>query len=139
MADDILALLKSLLALIEEESALLAIGKRHDIASIARSKARLAGALEAAVVERQRTMPDWQAALDPDARDALGDAMVRLAEAARANAAALQRQIDLSDEILAAIAQDAARRRGGGSIAYGGCGSVAMRAMQTPIALNASF
>lgn len=140
MANDLLDLLRSLLSLVDEESALLGQpGGYRLIGELATAKGRVVAQLEASLAQRARAMPGWLDQLDPADRAALADASATLMDAARANGAVLARQIALSDELLAAIAHEAQRRTGATATAYGAGGALWSNEQAAPIAINTSL
>jgi hypothetical protein len=140
MHNDLLDLVQSLLSLIEEESTLLGQpGGYRRIGELATAKGRVVAQLEARLAQYAREVPEWQDRLDPEDRAALATASEALMDAARANAAVLARQISLSDELLAAIAQEAQRKTGATATAYGAGGLLWSTEQAAPIAINASL
>ena len=140
MPADLLDLVQSLTLLIGEESELLAQpGGYRRIGELATAKGRVVAQLETRLAQYAREVPGWQDRLDPADRSALATASETLMEAARANAAVLERQIALSDELLAAIAQEAQRKTGATATAYGAGGLLWSTEQAAPIAINASL
>ena len=140
MPAELLDLVQSLTLLIGEESDLLARpGGYRRIGELATAKGRVVAALETRLARNDRETPGWQATLDPDTRTALATASEALMQAARANAVVLERQIALSDELLAAIAQEAQRRTGATATAYGAGGLLWNTEQAAPIAINTSL
>ncbi|MET3827814.1 flagellar biosynthesis/type III secretory pathway chaperone [Sphingomonas sp. PvP055] len=140
MPNDLLDCVQSLLLLIEEESALLGQpGGYRRIGELATAKARVVAQLETRLAQSERETPGWQDRLDPEDRVALATASETLMDAARANAAVLARQIALSDELLAVIAQEAQRKTGATATAYGAGGVLWSTEQAAPIAINASL
>lgn len=139
METELLDLFRSLASISEEETLLLAHGRRGEIAGLVQAKTRLVGAVDHEVARLDRTNPGWRDALDPDVCAELTELAARLRDICAANGAALKRQIDLSDEMMAEIAADARRRRGTGSGAYGATGGMAFAGTAVPISVNASF
>jgi flagellar biosynthesis/type III secretory pathway chaperone len=139
METELLDLFHSLASISEEETLLLTHGRRGEITGLVQAKTRLVGAVDTEVARLDRTSPAWRDALDPDTRAELAEITGRLRNICAANGAALKRQIDLSDEMMAEIAADARRRHGSGSSAYGASGAMAGAGMAVPISVNASF
>lgn len=139
METELLDLFRSLASISEEETMLLAQGRRGEIAGLVQAKTRLVGAVDNEIARLDRTNPNWREMLDPDVRAELTELAVQLRDICAANGAALKRQIDLSDEMMAEIAADARRRRGTGSGAYGASGGLAFSGTAVPISVNASF
>lgn len=139
METELLDLFRSLASISEEETVLLAQGRRGEIAGLVQAKSRLVGAVDHEVARLDRTSPNWRDALNPEVRAELAELAARLRDICAANGAALKRQIDLSNEMMAEIAADARRRRGSGSGAYGASGGLAFAGTTVPISVNASF
>lgn len=139
MQTDLVDLFRSLASISEEETFLLRQGRRGEIAGLVQAKTRLVGAVDGEVARLDRVSPDWRDALDGDTRDELTELAGRLRTICAENGAALKRQIDLSDEMMAEIAADARRRHGSGSAAYGATGLIAGAGSTVPISLNASL
>lgn len=139
METDLIDLFGSLASISEEETLLLTHGRRGAITELVQAKARLAGAVDTEVARLDRTSPGWRDALAPETRAQLVELAGRLRDICAANGAALKRQIDLSDEMMAEIAADARRRHGSGSAAYGASGAMAGAGVAVPISVNASF
>ncbi|MBA4761548.1 flagellar biosynthesis protein FlgN [Sphingomonas sp.] len=139
METELLDLFRSLASISDEETMLLAQGRRGEIAGLVQAKIRLVGAVDHEVARLDRTNAGWRDALDPAVRAELAELAARLRDICAANGAALKRQIDLSDEMMAEIAADARRRRGSGSGAYGASGGMAFAGTAVPISVNASF
>lgn len=132
MTDDRLDIAGSLIAVIEEESALLQAGAwPPEIAALADAKARLIGALEAELAAEQRRDSEPSAA-DPK----LCETLERLQRVAANNAEILARQIDLSQELLRDITAEAQRLSGTSRQTYRRSGQVARRDSTTPLAIN---
>ncbi|WP_404367719.1 flagellar biosynthesis protein FlgN [Sphingomonas sp. MMS24-J45] len=140
MATDFIDTIVSLTAIMEEETArLLAPGRHSDFAEMAAAKIKLVATLDTIIAARERSGADWMAAFDEETRDAAQAAILRLGEAARDNAAVLERQIDLSTEMMDAVANEARRLSGSRSAIYGASGIVTRSEGATPISVNASL
>lgn len=140
MPADLLDLVQSLTQLIGEETALLGQpGGYRRIGALATAKARVVALIETRLAQLARETPDWVETLEPAVRAGLAEASETLMHAARANGAVLARQIALSDELLAAIAQEAQRRTGATATAYGAGGLLWSTEQAAPIAINTSL
>ncbi|MFM9977332.1 MAG: flagellar biosynthesis protein FlgN [Sphingomonadaceae bacterium] len=140
MASDFIDIVTSLATIMEEETArLLAPGQHGDFAEMAAAKIKLAAALELKTAEHARTQDAWLDSLDADARDELAAAIRNLETAAAANARVLERQIDLSIEMMATVATEARRLSGMRSAIYGASGVLSRTELATPISVNASL
>lgn len=140
MIADMLDTARSLTAIMEAESAELNQHGRHaDHAEIATAKARLVGQLEAGIASLTREMPDWAATLDDEDGAALRDAIGQLRDAAAANAAILDRQLNFSNDMMAVIAAEAKRIAGSRSISYQATGGLIESDGSRPISVNTSL
>ena len=139
METDLLDLFRSLTSISAEETLLLQHGRRGEIAELVAAKTRLVGAVDSEVARLDRTNPAWRDALPADMRAELAELAEQLRDICANNGAALKRQIDLSNEMMAEIAADARRRRGSGSAAYGSSGAMTGAGAAVPISVNASF
>jgi len=128
----------SLTALMEEESEKLA-RKAYvpEIGEIAAAKLRLTGRIEADFARLKRESPDWAEKLDEEERAQLSDASRNLRDASAVNQQILSRQIELSVEMMGAIAAEAQRLSGTRSTTYGACGGLGGMDAPAPISINA--
>ena len=94
------------------------------------------GVGEAEVARRDREQPDWRETLAGAERAALAEASAALRDVADANAAALQRQIELSVDMMDAIAAEAQRLAGTRSETYSAGGRLARAEAAAPISVN---
>lgn len=139
MTEQMLDTIRSITALMEEESArLTAPGRYLELAETAEAKVRLTARLGEMITRRRREQPDWPAA-DPDRHEELRAAIARLRDVASENAAILKRQIDLSNEMMAAVAAEARRKSGKRGGTYGACGIVSDIDYSAPIAVSTSL
>jgi flagellar biosynthesis/type III secretory pathway chaperone len=128
----------SLTALMEEESEKLARSPYlPELAEIAAAKLRLTGLIEAGFARLRRESPDWSTALDEETRAQLADASRNLRDASAINQQVLSRQIELSVEMMGAIAAEAQRLTGTRSTTYGACGGLGGMDAPAPISVNA--
>ena len=128
----------SLTTLMEEESEALAMRGRHpDLGEIAAAKARLVGMLEARDAQLARENPLWLQELPDEVREHLTEAYRAMRDASIVNADVLARQIDLSSDMIAAVAAEVQRVSGGYSTTYGAHGGLWQVEQATPISLNA--
>lgn len=139
MTEILIDAMVSLAALMEEESEKLSRSPYlPELGEIAGAKLRLAGRLEAEVARMKREHPDdWLDGVDEETRDQLAEASRNLRDASAANAKILSRQIDLSADMMAAIAAEAQRLTGCRSTTYGACGGIAGMDAPAPISINA--
>ena len=137
MTGELLDLMRSLVILMEEETTRLANGVRTaDMAETAQAKVRIVGALETANARLTRENPNWMQDLSDEEREPLREAVAALREASGANAAILKRQIELSNEMMAAVTHEARRLAGTRSTTYGAAGNVQRVAGAAPISIN---
>lgn len=129
----------SLTHLMEEESERLAREPFFpELPEIAAAKLRLTGRIEAEVARMKREAPDdWAERLEPDTREELADASRCLRDASTVNQQILKRQIELSSDMMGAIAAEAQRLTGSRSTTYAACGGLLGTDMPAPISLNA--
>ena len=140
MVSELVDLVRSLSALMREETQLLLSGARFGgIHEIAGAKARLVGSLEAKSVELGRVDAKWLDALEESARDELLGALKELKDASVPNAEALSRQIDLSVEMLAAVTAEAKRLTGSRHAVYGAGGGLSRINLPVPISHNSHY
>jgi flagellar biosynthesis/type III secretory pathway chaperone len=110
-----------------------------DLAELAAAKLRLVGILETIVARIEREQPDWAEAMDAPTRERLFEMLFVLGEASAANAAILERQIDLSVEMIGAIAHEAKRLAGRSTTTYGAAGDISSFDPSMPIAVNSEY
>ncbi len=128
----------SLTALMEEESEKIA-RKAYvpELGEIAAAKLRLTGRIEADFARLKRESADWAEKLDEETRQQLSDASRDLRDASAVNQQILSRQIELSVEMMGAIAAEAQRLTGTRSTTYGACGGLGGMDAPAPISVNA--
>jgi flagellar biosynthesis/type III secretory pathway chaperone len=127
----------SLISLMEEESdRLVCRGPHPDLPEIAEAKVRLVALLEAQTAQLDRERPNWKRELDPEEHARLADVLVHLGDASAVNAKILSRQIELSTEMMAAVAAEAQRLMGTTNATYGAHGGLFQMDQATPISLN---
>ncbi|QAY76634.1 flagellar biosynthesis protein FlgN [Sphingosinicella sp. BN140058] len=140
MVSELVDLVKSLAALMREETELLRSGARSaGIHEIAGAKARLVGALEARTTELDRSDANWLEALEEEPKAELIEALGELKDASGPNAEALSRQIDLTTEMMAAVTAEAKRIIGTRHSVYGARGNLSRLELPTPISHNSHY
>lgn len=140
MASEFIDTIVSLTMIMEEETArLLSPGRHRDFAEMATAKMKLVATLDTIIATQERTRPNWMTTIDDETRETLNGAIRDLGEAASANARVLERQIDLSTEMMGAVADEARRLSGSRSAIYGASGIVSHTEGATPISVNASL
>ncbi|MBB6124320.1 flagellar protein FlgN [Sphingobium subterraneum] len=134
---EVMDTLYALIRVIEEESERLAVsGPVADIAELALAKARLAGRLDEIGARQARENPRWIEALPEGERGALMQAIEELNRAAVVNSDVLERQIDLSSELLGAVGKELERLTGRRARTYGRRGKVRQAHAQIPLSIN---
>ena len=129
-----------LIRLMEEESELLALsGPRGNIEAIAQAKIRLANRMEAQSAALSRASPGWIEALEGDDRRALAETSEDLHRAATVNSAVLERQLELSAEMLSAVGKELERVTGRCGATYSRRGDVRCRRSSPPLSVNGKF
>lgn len=129
-----------LIRLMEEESELLALsGPRGNNEAIAQAKIRLANRMEAQCAALYRLDPGWMEALEGDDRRAFAETSEDLHRAATVNSAILERQIDLSAEMLSAVGRELERVTGRGGATYSRRGAVRRMKSSPPLSINGKF
>ncbi|EZP80173.1 MULTISPECIES: flagellar biosynthesis protein FlgN [Novosphingobium] len=136
----IVGVMTSLSSVMREETRALESGIRAlDLAELASAKARLVGTLEEHLARVTRQEPGWTAQLDAPLRESFTEALGELRAASMVNAALLERHIELSADLMGAIASEAKRLTGNRAYAYGARGTLARADLTTPISLNGEF
>lgn len=139
MIDSLIQTMRSLVAVMDEETVLLRNGRRDAVGELAAAKLKLTAQLEKDVAERDRERRDWREQLDASSNEMLAEATDALQRSAAENASLLQRQIDLSRELLDAIAAEAKRLGGTQSETYAAGGALKRVDQPAPISINASL
>ena len=140
MVAELIDIIQSLTALLEEETDLLTSpGRRPDLPELVTAKARLTGMLEARVTRLAREHPDWAETMDGEARRRFAASAQVLCDAATTNGRVLQRQIELSAELMTAVASEVQRLAGARSATYSPRGRLLEAERTAPISINASF
>lgn len=140
MASELIDTIRSLVALMREETEILRGGGRTAaVEEIAAAKLRLTASLETQIAQAERERPDWRSRLADEDQAALREATDALRQVAADNAEVLERQISLSREILDAIAAEAKRLSGSRSQTYCARGEVFRVDAPTPISVNTSL
>lgn len=140
MPNEMIDIMTSLTAIMEEETLRLRGQERAlDLAQLAGAKARLVGRLEEMLARRNRHQPEWAEQMDEETRDRLTQCLADLRTASATNANILERQIDLSMEMMTAIANEARRLAGNRAYTYGAQGDLAKMELATPISFNSEY
>lgn len=137
MPSAMIDLMVSLSAIMHEETALLQTRQRSPaLPELASAKVRLVAQLEESLARRNRLEPNWVETLDTEERSELDSCLDTLRIASSENAAILERHIELSQEMLSAIANEARRLAGNRTFTYGAAGDIARSELPTPISFN---
>jgi flagellar biosynthesis/type III secretory pathway chaperone len=140
MIENLIDVISSLTLIMQEETArLTARDHGRDLAELAAAKLRLVGVLESDLARLERAQPDWADTLEDPVRERLFATLYALCEASGANAAVLERQIDLSVELIGAIAVEAKRLAGRTTTTYGARGDIALFDPAMPISINSEY
>lgn len=140
MIDELIDTVRSLNALMREETEiLLSAGPRRDVEEIAAAKLRLTATLETQMVALGREDEAWRDALAPEPRAALAEALEEMQSVSAENAQVLLRQIELSRDMMDAIADEAKRLSGTRSQTYRASGGLFQLDQTTPISVNTSL
>lgn len=141
--DDLIETLYALVRLMEEESErLAATGPEPGLAELAQAKIRLTDRLDllcARLTEESGPGTDWMATLEDEERARLAEASAALREAATVNSAVLERQIDLSAELLREVGREMERLTGRRSTTYGRHGGLHSRDSRAPLSINRKY
>jgi flagellar biosynthesis/type III secretory pathway chaperone len=140
MIERLADVLHSLLTLMDEEIEHLQQNPfGAGLPELAATKVRLVGQLEQITAVYGRSTVDWNRSLDEEQRLRLEALLARLETTSAANAAALERQIDLSMEMIGAITTEAKRIAGRATSTYGAQGNLSRFDPTMPIAVNSSY
>lgn len=140
MPHEMIDIMTSLAIIMNEETERLSGMQRAlDLGELAVAKARLVGKLEELLARRNREQPQWTEALDEETRTKLTECLADLRSASTANAGVLERQIELSMEMMAAIANEAQRLAGNRAFTYGEHGALSKTDIAMPISFNSEY
>lgn len=140
MAVNLVDIMSSLtLIMTEETERLQAYDRSRDLAELVSAKVRLTGILETELARLGREEPDWQQDLDEEGRAALSAAVVALGNASSANAAVVERQLELSNEVLGAVTAEARRQLRKRAETYSMSGALSPADGPLPISVNSQF
>jgi hypothetical protein len=140
MAADIIDIISSLTLIMTEETARLQASHRDgELGELVTAKLRLTSLLEQEMARLNRRQPDWADMLDEERRNELSDSLIALSKAAVTNAALLQRQLELSSEMMDAFAREARRLAGRRASTYSAGGDLSPIDLATPISINSHY
>ena len=140
MPDAMIDLMTSLTAIMNEESDMLR-GREStpSLPELAAAKARLVGQLEENLARRNRLQPQWMTQLEADRQEELKQCLSALQAASARNKDILERQMELTGELLGAITSEARRIAGNRHYTYGAEGHLARAEAPTPISFNSEY
>ncbi|WP_145206480.1 flagellar protein FlgN [Sphingobium sp. B2] len=137
MIDDLFGLVHSLIQVMEEESETLALmGRCPGLSDLAEAKGQLVNRLESSLAALNRRYADWPHDMGDEKRAEMDRILHDLRNAAKVNADILQRQIDLSGDMLSAVGQEMQRLTGRRSESYCPAGRVSLREGNAPLSIN---
>jgi|GEM_PF-559356 len=137
---ELVGTMNALIQLMEQESeALAVVGPHAGLAALARAKLRLVAHMDQITAKLRRGQTDWIEALEGDDRDRFAEASEALFQAASVNSAVLERQIDLSGEMLQAVGQEMERLTGRRSTTYSRLGDVRRAQAHMPLTINQRY
>jgi flagellar biosynthesis/type III secretory pathway chaperone len=140
MIDNLIDVIASLTLIMREETdQLMSRAKNSSLAELAAAKLRLVGVLESELARIDREDANWADTVDDATREKLFATLFALGDASSANAAILERQIDLSVELIGAIATEAKRLAGRSTTTYGERGDLSMFDPTAPISINSRY
>lgn len=126
--------MEGLTLLMDEECVMLGGADGHArIAELAAAKQKLTARLESQIAFHDREQPRWREQLSPE----MSHVIRRMQDAAARNARILRRQIELSQDLLEAIALEAQRLAGLRVDTYGDGGAVSRFNQPAPMTINA--
>jgi flagellar biosynthesis/type III secretory pathway chaperone len=140
MANDLLDTIRSLAIIMREETELLQSPRRSsDLPELAAAKQRLVALLDARTAQLARENSEWLESLEAETRAELLEAIAELKEASSDNAIVLERHIQLTVDMMAAITAEARRISGTRHAVYGAAGGLSRLDLPTPISVNSRF
>ena len=140
MASDLMDAVRSLTLIMREETERLASrGRSPELAELAAAKQRLVAILDSRTAQLTREDPEWLQSLPDEQRQELLESLGDMKEASTVNSAALQRHIQLTLEMMAAITAEARRITGARHSVYGSAGGLARIELAQPISVNGRF
>lgn len=140
MAPELVEAMQSLAMLMEEENtALEQVGRLEHLQTLVAAKLRLVSNVEAMLARANREQPDWIEQLDEEERQEFRAMVESLMKIAQQNGTILQRQIDVSNDLIDAIATEARRLNGSRSMTYTARGGLARSDGVAPIAVDSGF
>jgi len=140
MIGNLIDVISSLTLIMQEETTRLTSNAGgRDLAELASAKVRLVGMLETALAKLEREDARWADDMEELVRKRLVECLFALGEASAANSAVLERQIDLSVEMIGAIVSEAKRLAGRSTTIYGARGDLSLYDPAIPISINSQY
>jgi len=129
--------LASLAQIVDEENDRLTRPIHHpELPALVEAKTRLAATVEVEIARLARERPDWINSVEGEGRAALTQAVEVLTRRLAVNSKLIERRIELCDEIMEAVADEARRLSGARSAVYGVHGTLSRSDQAAPIAVN---
>ncbi len=139
MPANLIDIITSLALIMNEETERLNARDHGVLAELAAVKIRLTGVLEGELARLNRQQPGWPDMLDEHMREMMSSSLVALGEASASHASVLERQIDLSIEMMGAFAAEARRLVSKRAETYGSTGRLSPIDLAPPIAVNSEY
>ncbi|KQN90173.1 hypothetical protein ASE95_15915 [Sphingomonas sp. Leaf231] len=133
-------LVASLTVVLKDEAELLRRrAGNNELRELVQLKLRLVGMLELAIAQHARDGGEWLTFEDDEMRRDFLELVEALNEAANANAAMLERQLEITTEMIAALAMEARRVVGRRASTYRVQGDMTPADIAPPISFNDRF
>lgn len=140
MASELVEAMQSLAMLMDEENAALGqVGRLEHMETLVAAKLRLVSNVEATLVRLNREQPGWIEQLDDEERQEFRALVESVLEISQRNGETLQRQIDISNDLIDAIASEARRLNGSRSATYTANGALSKTAGVAPISVDSGY
>jgi len=140
VTDNLIDIISSLTLIMTEETERLGRRDRaQDLVELTSAKVRLTGLLEAEIARLNREQPGWAQAMDQEQRARLTAVVSALGVASAENAAVIERQLQLSNELMAVIAEEARRQFKKRADTYSDAGTLSPIDIAPPISVNSQY
>lgn len=140
MTNEMIEVMTSLTAILEEETNLLRDhAGNSDLRQMAGMKNRLVGVLQRELATMERLDPNWASHLDDETYETVTHVLIALNEASAANRALLQRQLELTTEMIDALANEARKTSGRRASTYRPDGDLTPMDLSPPISINSHY
>lgn len=137
---EVLDLLSSLAMLMDEENTALGqTGHHEQLETLVAAKMRLVSGLEALLARLNREQPDWLEQVQVEERQEFRALIESVLTLAKENGIVLQRQIDISNDLIDAIAAEARRLSGSRSTTYTAIGALSKTEGVAPISVDLGY